>query len=95
MALNVCIADADAVEMRYSFYKKSPLNDLIDIAEHGGFIDDVPAVLCELRNRGYTGTVQLAENILDRKKGDRFLWEWVVDFLYEDYGIAREIPHYG
>ena len=72
-------------ENRAEHYKSVSTADLVSIAEDGGFVEDIPAVLRELLLRDSTRSLHLAKSILENEKGDKFLWDWVREFLDDNF----------
>ena len=94
--LNIYIGDRDSEDWptyMMEFYKKIPTDDLVEIAEHGEFIDDIPTVLEELYDRDMEKGVALTKAILEHKKGDEYLQSWAAEFLldndFEEYYVTK------
>ena len=89
MGLNICwwadcVDGGEGYLERVEYYKTSPTQDLIDIAEDGGYVDDVPPVLEELYGREPAKAIELAESILANNKGDKILQEWVKEVFLDE-----------
>ena len=74
---------AQTYEERVEYYRTVCDEDLIKIAEHGFFLDDIPPVICELAKRGNSRTFELVASIVDKQKGDTFLQAWAAEFIKE------------
>ena len=99
---------SDDIEEKKAFYKQSPIEDLLYLANHGGFIEDTYIVLRELADRGLIDDViKAAKSILDENKGDWKMQietaeillehdkEYVINFMRDNEYLSEMCHFYG
>jgi hypothetical protein len=74
-----CISED--INEKIKYYSEASVEELEDIANDGGLVEDVPSVLSELYRRDPVKALRMAEAIITEKKGDKHLRSWVVNFL--------------